>query len=507
MKKIRFEVQTKCGQRSDSFAGVKEPSTYPSFVLNHNDNWNDYSCYTWYSLFYFKSSKDKFFIGELKIMNRKDSDTNKVIPKSFACLSSDYCSLGISTDYYFTMRRKFSVEECERILVALQDCALQIEKYEQYKDDSTFKCSLIRDLSSEKARREAKYIIYGKSLSNAYKIHYVFRPEYNKLLSVPFKVKFNPDAIWYDRCVGIIGENGVGKTTMLGALIDCLINHKSEDMLTELPLFSSVMAISTTPLDCFADIRQNIEMASLIPYYYFCVKQDKNSMLEQVKKSVLEIRKRKYKNTELFDLYNEIIIREIPDTSSYKWWYYEEGKNTFSSKFIIDDVVLKSMLEDLSSGQLQLYLLITFIFRKINFDTLLIIDEPEVHLHPKAINVLFNLLTFLLNKFQSFCIVSTHSPLIVRELTGKNVYLMRRNNKNLVLGKLGIETLGEDVSILYDEIFGYEENTTSLARYIRQLKKKNKSYKEIVGILKKNSTKISLNTRMLIKQITDYEES
>ena len=165
------------------------------------------------------------------------------------------------------------------------------------------------------------------------------------------------------------------------------------------------------------------------------------------------------------------------------------------------------MLKNLSSGQLQLLLLITFIFRKINFDTLIVIDEPEVHLHPKAINVLFKLLLFLLDKFQSYCIVSTHSPLIVRELAGKNVYMMRRFGNELELGKIGIETLGEDISTLYDEIFGYDENTTSLAKNIRQLKKSGKTYKDIICIIKNDSHRISLSTRILIKQIVDYEKS
>ena len=73
---IHFEVQTKCGQRSDHIASVKKPGRYPCFVLNHNSDWNDYGCYTWYSLFYFNSSKNSDFIGELKIMNKDKDDTN-----------------------------------------------------------------------------------------------------------------------------------------------------------------------------------------------------------------------------------------------------------------------------------------------------------------------------------------------------------------------------------------------------------------------------------------------
>ena len=502
---LYFEVQTKCGQRSDTFAGVKEPTKYPSFVLNHNFNWNDYGCHTWYSLFYFKSSTDKTFIGELKIMHKDEDDTNSIIPKNFKSLSTDYCSVGISNSYYHSLKRLFSVDECEKILVALQDCAVQIERYEQYKDNSTFKVSLVRDLSSEKARREAKYIIHDTPLSDAYNIQYLFHPKYNLELSVPFRVKYNPEAKLYDRCVGIIGENGVGKTTMLGGMIDVLVNHKKEDLLHDFPLFSSIMAICTTPFDCFSDIKQQDDTASTIPYYYFCANQDKDKAFSKIKESVKEIRERRFRETELFEYYDKIVTKELPETAQYDWWFYEEKDDL--TVFRIDDKVLKVMLEKLSSGQLQLLLLITFIFRKINFDTLLVIDEPEVHLHPKAINVLFKLLIHLLDKFQSYCMVSTHSPLIVRELVGKNVFLMRRYGDDLELGKIGIETLGEDISLLYNEIFGYEEQATSLAKIIKQLKKEGKTYKDIVRILNTDSKRLSLCTRMLIKQIVDYEKS
>lgn len=501
---IHFEVQTKCGQRSDHFSSVRKPKRYPCFVLNHNDDWNDYGCYTWYALFYFKSSTDYECIGELKIMNKDKGDTNSVIPKSFTFLSNDYCSLGITNSYYRNLKRLFSVEECERILQALQDCAIQIETYEKYKDHGTFKASLIRELSSEKARREAKYIIHDLSLSEAYNIKYNFHPKYNDDLSVPFRLKYDPAAKQYGRCAGIIGENGVGKTTMLSGMIENLINRHKDETEDESPLFSSVMAICTTSFDCFADIKQEKETASLMPYYYFCANQDKDDDSDKIKESVKEIRERRFQNSELFDFYDKMIKKALPETRQYKWWYLEEKEDGL--KFHIADDVLKDMLKKLSSGQLQLLLLITFIFRKINYDTLLVIDEPEVHLHPKAINTLFKLLMFLVDMFQSYCIVSTHSPLIVRELVGRNVYLMRRNGVDLELGKIGIETLGEDISVLYNEIFGYEESTTSLAKIIRDLKRKGKSYKDIVYLLRDDAHKLSLSTKMLIKQIVDYEK-
>ena len=503
---FRFEVQTKCGVRSDRLNGVRPPSEYPSFVLNHNDDWNDYSCKTWYSLFYFKTEKDSCFLGELKIMNRNDDDTNAVIPKVFNSLDKQFCSLGIDKSYYHRLKNFFEQKVCERILIALQDCAVNIEVYERYKNSGTFNMSLVRELESERALREAKFIINDRSLNDAYNIRYLFTPYYNTEQTVPFRLEFKHQTLPFGRCAGIIGENGVGKTTMMGSLIDTLINRKSENMECDMPLFSSLIAICSTPYDCFADINQNTPENLLMPFYYFCANQNKDDVVKQIIDAVKVIRRRRFKNTGLFELYNETIQEEIAELKSYILWEVD-ASDLSNPELKVHGEELEKAVSRLSSGQLQLFLLITFIFSKINLDSLLVIDEPEVHLHPRAINKFFKLLANLLKKFQCFCIVSTHSPLIVRELSGEYVYIMRRQDDVLTLGKIGIETLGEDISTLYEEIFGYDEGNTFLAKIIQDKKKNGKNKEAVVRSLSSSTSGLSVNTRMLINRIMCYEEN
>lgn len=503
---LRFEVQTKCGVRSDRLNGVRPPSEYPSFVLNHNDDWNDYSCKTWYSLFYFKTEKDPCFLGELKIMSRQNDDTQAVIPDVFDHLDDDYCSLGLNTHYYSGLKEHFTTSDCERILIALKDCAISIEQYENFKGDGTFITSLVRDLDSERARRQAKFIINGRSLEDAYNIKYLFSPYYNREQKIKFQLYFKHNAFPLERCAGIIGENGVGKTTLLGELVDTLVNRKSSAMACDMPLFSSVIAICTTPFDCFENIKQDVSTNLLMPYYYFCANQDKNEVIVQIKEAVERIRQRRMGFTELFGIYDKTIREEIPELDAYTLWEVDSSDLSCPKQIIYEDK-LNHVISLLSSGQLQLFLLITFIFSKINLDALLVIDEPEVHLHPRAINKFFKLLAKLLKQFQCFCIVSTHSPLIVRELLGEYVYIMRRNDDILTLGKIGIETLGEDISTLYEEIFGYDEGDTSLAAIIKEKKHDGKTTDAIVQSLSSDTLGLSVNTRMLINRIMNYEEN
>lgn len=500
--KINFEVQCKLGARSDRISSIKNPTKYPSFVLNHNDDWNDYGYYTWFSLFYVKSENEKFLIGELKIMHKNTQNTYDIINKQFERLSDDYCSLGITTDYYRNLKCHFSVEECKGLLAALQDCSMRIDHYERYKDTSAFTNSLSRDLSSERARREAKYIITGRSLENAYSISYLFHPKYNISTNVPFYCKFNAKAKSYFRSVGIIGENGVGKTTMLSDLIDSLINDRKKDFEDELPLFSCVMSICTTPYDSFSKVKKE-DNNSLLSYYYFCAGQQKDETEKELESSIKIIRKRTLKSKSVFTKYEEILKFKFPEIDIAQLWVDEK-----EDVFKIKSDTLSAVISSLSSGQLQLLLLITFIFAQINFDSLLIIDEPEVHLHPKAIRDLFSLLSNMLDIFQSFCIVSTHSPLIIREIPGQNVFMMRRLNDVVEIGKINIETLGEDISILYDKIFGYDDSNTYLSKTVRKMVADgNSDYKEVVRKLNNDGKPLSLNARFMVKQIVDDEKS
>lgn len=503
---IHFEVQIKSGLRSDNRGSVKSPKRFPCFVLNHNDDWNDYGYYTWFSLFFFKSNDDCSFLGELKIIHNNDLEIIKCLDKEFHSLSNDFCSLGISADYYRKLKSTFSVNECKLILSALQDCALSIESYERNKEVSAFNISLMRDLSSERAWREGKYIINGMSVNNAYDINYVFHPEYNKDINVPFKFKFDYNAIYYNRCACVIGENGVGKTTLLSKLITDLINGEKNNFKSELPLFSCVMAICTTPYDSFSKVKHNNKPISFLPYYYYCAGQQVGTTEKILEDSIYDINKRMVKNKSVFKQYEIIVRAFFKKLEINRLW--GEIENNDKKKFVVYSEGINKIIPILSSGELQLLLLITFIFRKINFDSLLVIDEPEVHLHPKAIKDLFGLLSKMLSVFQSYCIVSTHSPLIVRELPGKKVLLMRRfKDDTAEIGKIQIETLGEDISILYDKIFGYDDLNTNLAKIVKKMIESGTTqYKDIIRKLKSEDKPLSLNTKFIVKQITDNEK-
>lgn len=80
---------------------------------------------------------------------------------------------------------------------------------------------------------------------------------------------------------------------------------------------------------------------------------------------------------------------------------------------------------------------------KINFDTMLILDEPEAHLHPEWQNILAEIIVLLVKELDTHVLLTTHSPnfLMALEAYAKkyhlldkaNYYMVQRNEDNYMV--------------------------------------------------------------------------
>ena len=68
----------------------------------------------------------------------------------------------------------------------------------------------------------------------------------------------------------------------------------------------------------------------------------------------------------------------------------------------------------------------TEIIANIRYDSLIIFDEPETHLHPNAISQLINSIHSLADQFKSYCIIAPHSPIIVQGILSKNIFVINQ---------------------------------------------------------------------------------
>jgi ABC-type Mn2+/Zn2+ transport system ATPase subunit len=116
---------------------------------------------------------------------------------------------------------------------------------------------------------------------------------------------------------------------------------------------------------------------------------------------------------------------------------------------------LKSQTVPLSSGQLTFARFAAQACLHIENGTLVLIDEPETHLHPNFISNFLRLLDRLLQETGSFSILATHSPHVIRELPSSQVVVLRETqNREVECSTPRLKTLGADIGAISTFVFG-----------------------------------------------------
>ncbi|WP_432016521.1 AAA family ATPase [Streptomyces hydrogenans] len=111
---------------------------------------------------------------------------------------------------------------------------------------------------------------------------------------------------------------------------------------------------------------------------------------------------------------------------------------------------------ELSSGHAIALLTITKLVEHVAERSIVLIDEPESHLHPPLLSSLIRTISFLLAERNGFALIATHSPVVLQEVPRSCVFKLSRNGNVLKARPPRIETYGENVGVLTHEIFGLE---------------------------------------------------
>lgn len=121
----------------------------------------------------------------------------------------------------------------------------------------------------------------------------------------------------------------------------------------------------------------------------------------------------------------------------------------------------------------------------ITENSLIIIDEPENTLHPNFEIGFIKILNNILEKYNSFAIIATHSSIIAREIPSKFINIIILNEiKNLVeIQKPCIKSFGASITeitnYIFDDVF-YENKLYSewLENKVNEYKRKSKNFKQ-----------------------------
>ena len=77
--------------------------------------------------------------------------------------------------------------------------------------------------------------------------------------------------------------------------------------------------------------------------------------------------------------------------------------------------------------------------------TLVLIDEPETHLHPPLLSAYMRGLSEILIAENGVAILATHSPVVLQEVPKSCVTIIRKYGQAVKIEKPRIETFGENI--------------------------------------------------------------
>lgn len=479
-----------------------KPPVFPSFNLVSNIAWNDFGLVSEFYLFYFDSDKTEYPIGNIKIITEQITNAEKLttlegyLDTTFNELSDEFCSLGQSFDYYRILKEKLG-SNFENFLWAMKDCSFFSVLHEKFENHPYFKSSLIRNDKQEQVLREAKFRTYGLDSLNLYSFTYNFNPKFSKK-NYPIELNFSNVEYYFNRIYGVIGKNGTGKTQFISSLPLDISKNNSEKFIPSTPQFSKVIAVSYSAFDNF-----EIPKSSANFNYVFCGLKNTEGVQLSEKGLVNRFHAswKKIKISGRFGKWKKLLSNFIED-DLLESMFSVDGETVEE----LNIIAFKEVRKILSSGQSLLLYIITEIVANIRYNSLLLYDEPETHLHPNAISQLFNTVFELLEEFDSYCIMTTHSPLIIRELVSKNVYVFTRDREYFNVTKLPIETYGENLTTLTNEVFGNRAMPHQYKTTLAKLVAENKSYEEIKNILTSANLPLSINTSIYLENLLDEKE-
>jgi len=332
---------------------------------------------------------------------------------------------------------------------------------------------------------------------------YCFKPSFS---SDRLDVSFNFGNIddFSNRVYALIGKNGTGKTQLITSLPIHISEKKTDAFQPKIPLFSKVIAVSYSIFDTFKIPKKTARFN----YVYCGLKNDKGEIMsEQGQIQRFHNTWKKIESLERINQWRRVLLNFLDEAVISEFIVIRENITSRKNKYKVSLEGFRKARRKLSSGQGIILYVMTQIVANIRFDSLLLFDEPETHLHPNAITKLMNAIYSLVNEFESYCILATHSPLIIRECFSRNVFIMEKHENTPSIRKIGLESFGENLSILTDEVFGNKETESQYKKIIQSLAEKRMSFNDIVEYIESDGVPLNLNAKIYIKSILNNSQN
>lgn len=460
------------------------------------DYWNDYSFITMFEVVAFDREGNRAELGSVKIGfhgQTTSTATFSMLPPKFEKLQENFFSLGQDVKYYETLMNGFFAQDRELFLSYLNDIAIGAGNIELIKEEDVFRISLLRYVSFSVIEGQFRRVLSGGVTLSDFDFDFVqIATDRLAGINLTFSVKSNSKP--RTNIHSIIGRNGVGKTTLLNRMISTIINPELdgsgffvEDFLSrnliDANYFSSLVSVAFSAFDPFAPPPENLDPGLGTRYSYIGLK-DIEDETGTLLKSLPTLRKECVAS--LGECFAESGRKERW-LQAIKTLESDENFGTMNLDQLAElsgDALTSSavkVVERMSSGHAVVLLTLSRLVARVEEKTLVIIDEPESHLHPPLLSAFTRALSELLHNRNGVAIIATHSPVVLQEVPRSCVNVITRSRLSMLAEQPRIETFGENVGALTREVFGLEVSQSGYHALLQGDVERGETYEAILA--------------------------
>ena len=443
----------------------------PGTVYLQHTDWDDWFKFeTTYSVLFVDEDGERHRLGETKIgrFGLKPAGRGAGIPgetrhpgppDEFTKLPRTHFSLAQDPSFYERLS-ELGAGTREEVLAGLRDLAYSPAVLERAKNEESTRVSLLRYVPLLTVEEQFTRLAKGGARLTPYNLRYHLKYLRNSP-HVTFSV--TPNSYPPSNIHVVVGRNGVGKSTFLNNLASFHVKRAGDDRkkaVAEDAEVANLVSVSFSAFDSFEPLTSSQDRTKGLTYHYVGLRiKDDAERIKGPKAIASEMTK------------SARSCRE--DTRRTRWvraLRLLESDPIFAAAGIADAAdgaddaafleTLTQTFKRLSSGHKIVLLTITRLVETVAEKSLVLLDEPEAHLHPPLLSAFVRALSDLLIDRNGLAVVATHSPVVLQEVPRECVWKFNRVGDITTVDRPLIETFGENVGTLTNEVFGLEVTST-----------------------------------------------
>ncbi len=452
--------------------GIPTNRSASAYLLT--DNWNDWFKYTTlYSLVVFDDHGERHSIGGVKIgqFGMAKDQSRADLDKRFDTLDERFFSLGQDDSYYSRLNELGEAMRI-RVLEGLRDVALDAELFEEALAEDVMGISLLRSVARSTVTGQFRRMAAGGARLTEYEFSYTARRRRKGIEPLVLQFSVAPESRPPTNVHVLVGRNGIGKTTLLDHMARAIVEEDAKE--AEVGsfagadgddghhLFAGLVSVAFSAFDPFEPLRVRRNKAEGTQYHYVGLKQvgvgpdgkpkppkTPEALSSDFGASVPICRQEgkvaRWRRA-LEMLQADPIFRDADVTSLARPDVEPDELEREARK----------LFRNMSSGHKIVLLTVTRLVETVGERTLVLLDEPEAHLHPPLLAAFVRVLSDLLVDRNGVALIATHSPVVLQEVPQSCVWKIRRVGLRSVAERSEVQTFGEGVGLLTREVFGLE---------------------------------------------------